>query len=376
MQGFRGWGVGQNLKIGGPVTWEWCVQGGTRALGLGIKPEDASQDGASETFTDRKEAGLRGHGGGEGPRCSTNKSQGDQGVRVQGGPQWMADSCHDQGSCREKPAASVRDATNTGVSPRHQDSREGPHHTPRREMEGTEGGSGGGPQTGAPGPGGFEIQGEHESQRDEQERGRAAERSREGSEVQGRGAQPEGQAKGGRCSAQRGARAGGSSHLARGAPGHDVRAEGQGEARQAGSGLEAQGEGEARGQGFGAASSEAQGAPPEGVRQDAEGQASGPVAKGWVVAELGGGWWEGCVEQRAAGTAVEAEARERRESKSGEDEVPVGSEAPSGVEANQAVGGGGSREAQDQRGRGAGSVTERPSPAQASLTSRAFTTSL
>ena len=235
-------------------------------------------------------------------------------------------------------------------------------------MEGTEGGSGGGPQTGAPGPGGVEIQGEHESQRDEQERGRAAERSREGSEVQGRGVQPEGQAKGGRCRAQRGARAEGSSHLARGAPGQDVRAEGQGEARQAGSGLEARGEGGASGQGVGAANSEAQGAPPEGVRQDAEGQTSGPVAKGWVVAELGAGRWEGCVEQRAAETAVEAEAGERRESKSGEEEVPVGSEAPSGVEANQVVGGGGSREAQDQRGTGAGSVTERPSLAQPNLT--------
>ena len=240
---FRGWGVGEGVGSFGNVTWEWCVQDGTRALGPGTKPKDASQDGASKTSTNQEEAGLRGHGGGEGPRCSTNKSQGDQGVRVQGGPQWMADSCHDQGSCREKPAASVRDATNTGVSPRHQDWGDGPHHTPRREMEGTEGGSGGGPQTGAPGPGGVEIQGEYESQRDEQERGRAAERSREGSEVQGRGVQPEGQAKGGRCRAQRGARAEGSSHLARGAPGQDVRAEGQVEARQAGSGLEARGEG-------------------------------------------------------------------------------------------------------------------------------------
>ena len=151
--------------------------------------------------------------------------------------------------------------------------------------------------------------------------------------------------------------------MARGAPGHDVRAEGQGEARQAGAGLEAQRGGAASGHGHGAASSEAQGEPPQGGRQEAEGQARGPVAKGWVVAELGGGRWEGCVEQRAAGTAVEAEACERRESKSGEGEVPVGSETPSWVEANQAVEGGGSRQAQDQRGTGAGSVTERPSPA-------------
>ena len=43
-------------------------------------------------------------------------------------------------------------------------------------------------------------------------------------------------------------------------------------------------------------------------------------------------------------------------------EVPVGSETPSWVEANVAVGGGGVSEAQDQQGRGAGSVTERPSP--------------
>jgi hypothetical protein len=48
-------------------------------------------------------------------------------------------------------------------------------------------------------------------------------------------------------------------------------------------------------------------------------------------------------------------------------EVPVGSETPSWVEANVAVGGGGVSEAQDQQGRGAGSVTERPSPAQLNL---------
>ena len=48
-------------------------------------------------------------------------------------------------------------------------------------------------------------------------------------------------------------------------------------------------------------------------------------------------------------------------------EVPVGSETPSWVKANVAVGGGGVSEAQDQQGRGAGSVTERPSPAQLNL---------
>ena len=68
--------------------------------------------------------------------------------------------------------------------------------------------------------------------------------------------------------------------------------------------------------------------------------------------------------EEPAGTAEEAEARERRESKSVEGEVPVGAETPSWVEASEAVEGGGGSEAQDQRGRGAGSVTERPSPAQ------------
>ena len=148
VQGFRGWGVGQSVKSGGPVTWEWCVQGGTRALGPGIKPNDASQDGASDTFTDRKEAGLRGHWGGEGPRRSKDKSQGEHRVRVQGGLQRMADSLHQQESCSEKPAASVRDDPNTGVSSRHRTREtcltthhrgEGEKRKQRRGQEGTRG---------------------------------------------------------------------------------------------------------------------------------------------------------------------------------------------------------------------------------------------
>ena len=70
---FRGWGVGAGVESGGPVTWEWCVQDGTRALGLGTKPKDASQDGASKTSINQEEAGLRGHGGGS---CTSHSSRG------------------------------------------------------------------------------------------------------------------------------------------------------------------------------------------------------------------------------------------------------------------------------------------------------------
>ena len=73
VEGFRGWGFGKDVKSGGPVTWEWCVQGGTRALGPGTKPKKASQDGASETSTNQEEAGLRGHGGGS---CTSHSSRG------------------------------------------------------------------------------------------------------------------------------------------------------------------------------------------------------------------------------------------------------------------------------------------------------------
>ena len=78
--------------------------------------------------------------------------------------------------------------------------------------------------------------------------------------------------------------------------------------------------------------------------------------------------WEWESGQRAAGAVEKAEPRECWESKLEEGEVPVGSETPSWVEANEAVEGGGGSEAQDQQVRGAGSVTERPSPAQPTLT--------
>ena len=61
-------------KLGkGLMTWQWSVQDGILAPCQGTKPQYASQDGASETPTDQGGAGLRGHGGGEGPRCSKDK---------------------------------------------------------------------------------------------------------------------------------------------------------------------------------------------------------------------------------------------------------------------------------------------------------------
>ena len=117
----------------------------------------------------------------------------------------------------------------------------------------------------------------------------------------------------------------------------------------------------------------------------------------WEAGERKGAWgrpgqkgwqWELEAERRAAGALEEAEARERWESKSeGSEEtearerlesksegseVPVGSETPNWVEANEAVGGGGASEAQDQQDRWAGSVTERPSP-PATLTAHPHT---
>ena len=135
-------------------------------------------------------------------------------------------------------------------------------------------------------------------------------------------------------------------------------------AAQACTGLGAQLEGEARGHAPGGGSIEAQGTRPVGGGQwSSEEQAPGPVAR----SRDGPGPWGGAGEEEAGAGAVgavgEAAAGERWGSRPEEGEVPVGSETPSGVEANEAVGKEGASRAQDQQGRGAGSVTERPSPA-------------
>ena len=152
------------------------------------------------------------------------------------------------------------------------------------------------------------------------------------------GAQPEGQAKGGRGSALRGDMAGGSSRLVRGTAGQAGRADGQGEATQAGTDLGAQMRVAAREHRLVVASGKAQGTPPEGDSQAGSvEQVLGPVARVWGRPVPGEGRLEGEVENRSAGVAKEAEARESCESKSREGEVPVGSETPSWVEANKAL---------------------------------------
>ena len=71
-------------QVGGPMPWQWSVQGGTVAPGQDTKPQEASHDGTSEISRDRKDAGFRGHEGGEGPRRSKDTSKGERRVREEG----------------------------------------------------------------------------------------------------------------------------------------------------------------------------------------------------------------------------------------------------------------------------------------------------
>jgi hypothetical protein len=235
--------------------------------------------------------------------------------------------------------------------------------------------------------------------------------------VHDRGAMSMGQAKGGVTSTgQRGVLEG-SARQPGGTASQAERVGDQSREAQASSSLGTGPEGEVREQGPRPGSGKEQRTRPEGDRQgDSQGQeekdrgvpAPGvwyrPVEEGWQAEaekkgvpgctrdqwearERRGAWgrqgpgggepepgekkpkrqWEYECLQRAAGAVEAAAAREDHESELEGGEVPVGSEAPSWVEANQAGGGRSSREAQDQQGRGAGSVTEKPSPAQLNL---------
>ena len=135
------------------MTWQWSVQDGILAPGQATKPQHASQDGTSETSRDREGAGFRGPGGGEGPRRSKDTSKSERRVREEGHQGPLADSPHQQESCPENPAASVRHTTNTSVSPRHHNLGDGHHTSPREEQEGgRQGSTGGGPRASCKGP--------------------------------------------------------------------------------------------------------------------------------------------------------------------------------------------------------------------------------
>jgi hypothetical protein len=334
-------------------------------------------------------------------------------VRVEGGLcHGCADSSRHQENCKlaesvwnVKPTPASLHATTPGRTDQA-------HITEGEEGGTSQGGTGGGPQARATGPGRNQ-----ESTKKDQHEGQTGARPGEahegGSEVHGRGAMSRGQAKGGVTSTgQRGVPEG-SARQPEGTANQARRASDQSRGARASSSLGAGPEGEVREQGPRSGSGKQQGTQPEGDRQgDSQGQEEKdrgvpvpgvwyrPVEEGWQseaeekgapgctharweAGERKGAWgrqgpggdepepgeekperqWEWESQQRAAGAVKAARASEDRESELEGGEVPVGSETPSWVEANQAVEGGGSREAQDQRGIGAGSVTERPSPA-------------